>query len=303
MLKQLACLTFIGLGTGGAMADIRQDCLKLSGEAAVKACDEAIRRNPRVAFLYVKRGLEHEQRGNLDRALADYTKTIDLDPKHSRAYNLRGNVYQAKGEFERALADHSKAIALDLNFAEAYLNRGTDHLYKGDLDRAMADSTTATELDPKAADAYVQRGMVYRAKGDLRPALAEFNKAVEITTAVVVTNMKDAVAYAIRCWARAVPGQDLSLALADCDESIRLAPRYYSLDSRGLVFMKLGRFEEAMADYNAALAISPNFAHALYGRGLAKRGAGDQHGGEEDIATARTLQPWIASLYAAYGMP
>jgi tetratricopeptide (TPR) repeat protein len=51
--------------------------------------------------------------GENDRAIADYDKTIALDPKYAIAYDNRGIAYKAKGDNDRAIADHNEAIRLD----------------------------------------------------------------------------------------------------------------------------------------------------------------------------------------------
>jgi tetratricopeptide (TPR) repeat protein len=57
---------------------------------------------------------------------------------------------------------------------------------------------------------------------------------------------KSADAYNGRCWARALAGRDLDQALADCDGSLRLSPDDANgLNSRGLVQRKLGAFDRA----------------------------------------------------------
>ena len=42
---------------------------------------------------FKNRGRRLAPQGRLDRAIADYTEAIRLDPKYARAYNNRGNVY------------------------------------------------------------------------------------------------------------------------------------------------------------------------------------------------------------------
>jgi tetratricopeptide (TPR) repeat protein len=54
----------------------------------------------------------------------------------AKASNNRGLAYQAKGDGERAIADFSEAIRLEPKFAHALYNRGQ---FKGDFDRAIAD--------------------------------------------------------------------------------------------------------------------------------------------------------------------
>ena len=58
-------------------------------------------------------------------------------------------------------------------------------------------------------------------------------------------------------------------------------------NSRGFVYLRLSRLDEAIADYDAALKLNPKMAASLYGRGLAKQKNGDQAGGDADIAAAK----------------
>jgi len=103
------------------------------------------------------------------------------------------------------------------------------------------------------------------------------------------------------CWSHALAGE-LEQALGNCNEALRLAPDDgNTLDSRGLVHLKLARFAEALADYDAAHARLPKLASALYGRGLARQKQGDT-AGEADIAAAKALKADIAEEFAGYGV-
>ena len=53
------------------------------------------------------------RQGDLDRAIADYTQAIQLNPKYAPAYYNRGSAWGNKGDFDRAIADYSQAILLD----------------------------------------------------------------------------------------------------------------------------------------------------------------------------------------------
>jgi tetratricopeptide (TPR) repeat protein len=106
-----------------------------------------------------------------------------------------------------------------------------------------------------------------------------------------------------RCWARALGGQELDKALADCNTALKLHPNTADfLDSRGLVYLRQGNYDKAIADYDAALRLAPKTAWSLYGRGLAKSRKGMSAEGQADIAAATALQPKIAERAASFGI-
>ena len=61
----------------------------------------------------------------------------------------------------------------------------------------------------------------------------------------------------------------------------------------------MGKYDEAIADYNAALADRPEEGRSLYGRGMAKRRKGDYAEGNVDIAAARAIRPNIIDRISA----
>src|SRR5262245_40672190 len=69
----------------------------------------------------------------------------------SWAYFSRGSAYYTRGDFDRAIADYSEVIRLDPKSASAYGGRGLAYFDKGDFDRAIADYNEAIKLDPKSA--------------------------------------------------------------------------------------------------------------------------------------------------------
>jgi len=46
-------------------------------------------------------GQADEASGLYDRAISDFNKAIEIDPKHAKAYNNRGNAYNNKQKREK----------------------------------------------------------------------------------------------------------------------------------------------------------------------------------------------------------
>ena len=81
-------------------------------------------------------------------------------------YSARGNEDVRESDFEKAIADYTRAIELYPKYSEAYRERGIAKAKKKepDLDGAIADLNRAIELDPKDAVAYAGRADVHAKK-------------------------------------------------------------------------------------------------------------------------------------------
>ena len=79
-------------------------------------------------------------------------------PENAQAYYSRGFAYREKGDFDKAIADHTEAIRLNPKYASAYHNRGTTYSKKGDHDKAIADYTEAIRLEPEILPVRITTG-------------------------------------------------------------------------------------------------------------------------------------------------
>ena len=282
-----------------APADDQQTCAKASGEVAIAACTRAIAsgrfKGRELIGIYNNRGFEYRYKGDLDRAIADYSEAIRLDPKYALTYSHRGFAWRKKGDFDRAIADYSEAVRLDPKYARAYDNRGDVHRDKGDLHRAIADYSEAIRLDPKYAVAYHDRCIAWRNKGDLDRAIADYSEAIRL-------DPKSALAYNNRGLAWRAKG-DLDRAIADCDEAIRLDPKSaVGYNYRGLVWRAKGDLDHAMADYNQAIRFDPKYSLAYDNRGDVYRDKGDLDRAIMDYSEAIRLDPKYTTAYNDRGL-
>ncbi len=175
-----------------------------------------------------KRALPHlddaiarHRAGNVDDAIASYTRAIEIDRKLAPAYSLRGNAFEAKAENGKAIADYTKAVKVAPKLLKPLIDRGSLLERTGQYDLAIADFTRLIKLTRKDSDGYAQRGRVYLRKGEYDRAIKDFNTAIKITPAFVD-------AYRYRGFAYSKKGQDdlarADLAKADAIEGKQPAP-------------------------------------------------------------------------------
>ena len=65
---------------------------------------------------HLERGMAYARRGELDRAINDFTESIWLDPANAAAFYNRSLAYRAKGEHDRARADCAQASGLNSGY-------------------------------------------------------------------------------------------------------------------------------------------------------------------------------------------
>jgi tetratricopeptide (TPR) repeat protein len=97
--------------------------------------------------------------------------------------------------------------------------------------------------------------------------------------------------------------KDYKGAIADYNEAIRLKPDYdFAYVNRGNAKYGLGDKQGSIADYNEAIRLNPNYALAFNNRGDAKNNLGDKQGAITDYTKAiKTNQNWgTRSLANAY---
>jgi len=107
--------------------------------------EEAMRLKPDESYYYVNRGDGYFEKGEMDLAIADYSKAIEMDSSFSISYYKRGMAYYVKGQLEKALADYKKANNMDSNL-NTYID-GAD-MYKGvgRLDELLASYIEAMNI-------------------------------------------------------------------------------------------------------------------------------------------------------------
>ena len=279
------------VGRGMILADYKADL----GRAIVDF-NTALKLQPENIEALVRRGNAHARQGQDGNALADIDRAISLKPSNAQAHFSRGVVNAGRGDIRSAISDYTKALSIDPAYVMALVDRAALYSTTNENLNAIRDLDTAIALDPGLAAAFYNRGYAHFAERNYEKAISDYNEAIKLEP-----NMS--AAYGNRCLMRAITGKDLPLALADCDQALKLAPE--SLDTRetrGFIHLKMGDPDTALVEYDIALKASPNRVIALYGRGLAQIAKGETAAGEASKAAARALNPNVEREFSIYGL-
>lgn len=153
---------------------------------------EAIRFDPDYPYYepYHRRADAWEKLGDLDRAIADYSKIIELndndDLEESWALLKRGKLRLKKGEQTTATADFAEVVRIKPDYAKDKLRYATDYVNKRKYDLALELFNDAVLLAPNDAAVFNGRAWFYATCSSARhrngkQAVADANRACELT--------------------------------------------------------------------------------------------------------------------------
>lgn len=229
-------------------------------------------------------------------AIRDLDKAIAIAPT-TETYVWRALLYSQTGDDKKAAADLNAALQLDPGSEGAISQLATLRTNQGDVDGGLTLITDQIDGAGKEKNNYIstEADLLGRA-GRTEEGLAALDKA--ITASPSDPNLLNS-----RCWLKGTRNVALDTALKDCTKAIELSDSpSNALDSRGMVYFRMGRMEDATADFNAALDKDPEQSSSLFMRGVIRKRAGDKAGSDADLAAARMIEPRVDADYARYGI-
>lgn len=267
--------------------------------------------------------------GRLDELDKLYAEAIDLAPDAVEDHMNRASYRLISGNKKDAAADYTNAIAIEPS-VDAFVGRAQS-LFLTDPSGALDDIERALQIEPDNRVATrmkidilryqsrydealktIEMGAAARndmtayitSKFEILASVGRHDDAVRLTDEANAQNPGRPKFLNAQCWIRGIANRDLNTALKSCTEAIELADgsAIEALKSRSLIYFRMGRFDDALADLNTALKIEPDQAASLYLRGLVHRASGQVDAAKRDHSLALLLSPEIAREYEAYGL-
>jgi tetratricopeptide (TPR) repeat protein len=243
---------------------------------ALKHYDSVIDpRSPDALSVYRRAVAEHGL-GETDRALADYSEAIRLDPQSPLAYLGRGTLLASRERsYLRAVDDFNRTLQIEPTNVTALIARGDAWGQLGEFGAALADLNQAIQRAPTNSNALVIRGLVRARQGNEHLALQDYDAALTIAP-------RDSFALSNRAAINAKQ-EKYGLAIRDLDAALEINnSNPLAFYNRGYAQFALGNYAAAVADYEAALRLDDSMGLAHLNRCLARVVAG--LAGKRDIA-------------------
>jgi tetratricopeptide (TPR) repeat protein len=217
--------------------------------------------NPKVnkmqlAPLYFFRAEYYRKNNEYDKAYADYSSTIKIDPNFKDAYWNRGLTSDGQNNFQPAINDYSQALnvlspADSINKAILYCNMAYDEYMLKDPAKALGYDSLSKIYNPLLARAHYVAGLIHLLQKDYVAAIKDFNEAIALFN--------------------------------NYDNKKQLSSWYASLaDAKRLN----KQYKEAINNYSFALKLNPDNRVAYWNRGAAYHQHKDYELAANDYGTA-----------------
>jgi len=132
------------------------------------------------AWEYFQKAYQLQMQGDLEGAIAYYTKSIDLYPT-AEAYTFRGWTYSFMGKLDEAIEECHKAIAVDPDFGNPYNDIGAYLIQMGQLEEAIPWLEKAIQAKRYESRCFphMNLGRIWERKGQWLKAIEAYRKALE----------------------------------------------------------------------------------------------------------------------------
>ncbi|MFI6699921.1 tetratricopeptide repeat protein [Streptomyces sp. NPDC050509] len=270
---------------------------------ALAEYDRSLALDPDEPRAYFGRGFTHQAGDDHDAALADLRRADELAPDTAWILEEYGETLRLAGRGEESLDLLDRALALDPVNSYALACRGAAHHGLGRHAAALADFGRALELDVHYLWALVRRSRVLRDMGELAPSFADLDRAVELAPDNAWIASERAEAYRVAERNEDAERELTRVLTIDADHASAWA-------GRGAVRHLLGRHTEARADLDRAIELHPEYAWALAHRAQLRSELDDTAGALADLDRAIDADPgttwirrvraqarWVAGLY------
>jgi lipoprotein NlpI len=233
--------------------------------------------------------------GKGDAAVADYGEALRLTPTHFGARAALADLLAATGKNDQALAAFNKLVESFPESPLSYNNRGMFLQRQGKYDDAIVDFTRAVERDPNYYYSYTNRGFTLLQMDNPTAAQPDFTQSLKL-------NPQQAFVYNLRGLSRLALG-DLPGAIQDQRAAVEMNPKDpVARGDLGFLLSFADDFAAAVPEFDAALAIDPQFRHLSPWRivALKRLGKTDDLKGQYSDSLKKDLKQreWVDHLVA-----
>jgi tetratricopeptide (TPR) repeat protein len=250
---------------------------------AERAITSALAAFPNDAPMHEEAGAIADERGDKDRAMAEYNQSLSLDSTDLDARRDRAELEWSEKAYGKAAADYAVIVALSPGDAEAADNLLSALIEDGHDKLAMPLAEAALKRAPQNVDLLIAYGRLLAHADRNDEALAAYTAAIKIDPTSDPALYDRALVF--------VDEDHPDRAIRDLDAALRAKPGDADdLEERATIYLGQEDYAMAIADLDAVIAGDPKRVSAYEKRADAHRKQGDSAAAAADESMIKTLK-------------
>ncbi len=252
-------------------------------DLAMKDLQQAFSLDTSAMVLYNTLADYHIYKGEAGKAKAVLEKAISMNPKSAIPHIKLGELYFFARKYDIAFKSLNDGLKLNMYMADGYFWKGMIYKEEGDTTRALSNFQTAVEQNTDHFEAYMQLGLI--SLNRLKKETADyFSSAIRVKPENSEAWYGRAYYYQlIKEYDRAI--QDYT-RITEFDSTN--AKAHFNL---GVLHYELRINEIAYDNFSAAIKYDPKYAEAYYMRGLCSEAKARDREAIADFEYALSLKP------------
>jgi len=209
---------------------------------------------------YYSKGLNHLQSKDYEKALVEFQRSINTDPKYKMSYYATGMVYDLMGKYSDAEKYYKESINIDAEFSDAHNALGTVYMKQKKWKEALKSFQRA--LSNKL---YGTPNITYVNMGDVYMTMEDYPKAVESYREAKRFVSQDYIIY--RLGMALMKEGKTKDAVAEFQEGVSLTPKNDDMRlALALALLKDGNKRSALAEFRKVVELAPQSDNAKVSR-------------------------------------
>ena len=218
------------------------------------------------------------------RALKTMEQAAALHPKSIPTLLKLSEFQLILQQYEPAFKTLERIRVIDPQNAEMFYMGGLIFEDQGEIDKAIGSFQSAVEIDPELIEGWINLGKLWASKKE-PIALQFFDNALRVDS-TNVTALHEKAYYLSNTL------NDLEGALALYKKIIIAHPQYPdAYYNAGLLYLDMDSLDRAMQQFNLNIEVDPTFYTAFYYRGICEEMKGDPENAIKDYEQALALEP------------
>ncbi|XP_048654635.1 tetratricopeptide repeat protein 6 [Marmota marmota marmota] len=210
----------------------------------------------------INRGIVYAEQEQYGFALEDFKQAAQISQTNVSLCHATAMCHYRIKEYEDAVSFFTWALKLNPHFLDALVGRGNSYMEYGHDEatkQAQKDFLKALHFNPSCIKARISLCYNLQAQGKFQKAWNHFTIAIEV-------DPKSYLAYEGRAVVCLQMGNNFA-AMQDINVAIKINTTAEFITNRGVIHEFMGQKQNAIKDYQAAIALDPKYSLAYFNAG------------------------------------